>query len=250
MTIELFDVQTGILGARPGERGVATAEDLVSTMGRIGINGALVRVAPADSEGDWAFSNRKLYEACAKHPELVPCPAVLPNTGEDFASEEEQVADALTHGAGAAWVRMEADHWIIAEWLSDRLFGALTERRVPVYIAAESLSPTGVTGLAGRFPDLAIVYAEVGYRDQRILLPLLERFGNISLSIGKNYRVQGGIEQFVGRLGAGRLLFGSGFPDAEPMGTAMQLLYADIPEDDKQQIGSGNIRRLMGEILR
>jgi len=250
VAVELFDVQTGILGARPGERSVATAEDLVSTMARTGISGAVVRVAPADSEGDWTFSNRKLYEACAKHPELVPCPVVVPNSGEDFASEEEQVAEAISRGAGAAWVRMEADHWVVAEWLSDRLFGALTERRLPVYVAAGSLSPTGLAQLAGSFPDLPVIYAEVGYRDQRILLPLLERFGNISLSIGKNYRVQGGIEQSVRRLGAGRLLFGSGFPDAEPAGAMMQLLYADIAEDDKRQIGSGNIRRLMGEIRR
>ena len=58
------------------------------------------------------------------------------------------------------------------------------------------------------------------------------------------------VEEAAASLGAGRLLFGSGFPDAEPMGTAMQLLYADIPEADKQQIGSGTIRRLMGEIVR
>lgn len=250
MAIDLFDIQVGIIGARPGERGEVTVDSLLAMMERFDIGQALVRVAPTDFETDVVFSNAKLYEACSEHPNLVPCPVVVPNTAGDFPSEAEQVDDALAHGAGAVWIRVNTDCWFVAEWISDRLFGVLSDRRMPTYVGGGALSSKEVADLAGRFGDLPIILAGAGYSDQRVLLPLLERFANIYLSIGSNYRVYNGVEQFVERLGAGRLLFGSGFPDSEPMASGMYLLYADISEEQKRRIGSGNAEHLIEGIKR
>ncbi len=250
MSIELFDIQAGILGFRRGQREAVTAEMLLETMSQLSIARALIRIAPDDLEVDVPFANDKLYEACSLSGALVPCPVIVPNTAGDLPSEEQQVAVAIAHGAAAAWIRPQRDHWLIAGWLSDRLFKALSDRRMPLYVSAEMLSPTAVAELAERFAELPILYAELSYRDQRILLPLLERFANIHLSTGLNYRVQGGLEQIVERPGPERLLFGTGFPDSEPMAAAMQLLYADITEDQKRLIGSENMERLIGGIQR
>ena len=245
MSIDLFDVQAGILGATPAKRDVVAADDLLAEMARLQIARALVRVAPVDLEFDLPFCNRKLYDACAGSDKLVPCPAVAPNTGGDLPDERQQVDEAIRQGAGAVCIRPAADCWLIADWLSDRLFEALVERRMPLYVSKAALPPTELAELAGRFAELPILYAELDYRHQRILLPLLERFANVHLSIGNNFTVHRGIEQFVERLGPGRLLFGTGFPDAEPMGAAMQLLYADVADAAKRQIGSENMERLM-----
>ena len=82
------------------------------------------------------------------------------------------------------------------------------------------------------------------------MLPLLATFHNVYLSIGSNYTVHKGIEQFVEKVGAGRLLFGTGYPDVEPMMAVALLMYADIPEDARQHIGAGNFERLIGGIQR
>ena len=248
--IDLFDIQAGILGVHVGQRRPASCQELLETMERLNIARALVRVAPAELETDIVFANAKLYQATSQHDQLVPCPAVAPSTGGDLPSEADQVAEAVSSGAGAAWIRTKIDYWSIAEWVSDRLFEVLSEKHLPVCVCLEMLSLTDVAELAKRFGELRIILAEVGYRDQRMLLPLLERFENIYLSIGRSYTVHGGIEQFVDRLGAGRLLFGTGFPDSEPMSAVMQLLYADIPELAKQQIGFQNAERLIGGIQR
>ena len=104
--------------------------------------------------------------------------------------------------------------------------------------------------LAGRFERLQIIYADVDYRTQRVLLPLLKRFPNVHFSIGLNYRVFGGIQQICEQVGAEQLLFGSGLPAADPMAAVTQLMYADISDEQKQQIGSGNMQRLMEGIQR
>ena len=88
----------------------------------------------------------------------------------------------------------------------------------------------------------------MGYRSQRILLPLLTSFPNVQLSTGSNYCVHRGIEQLVGSVGPQRLLFGSGFPEVDPMMAISQLVYADISDEARRLIGSGNLERLIGGI--
>jgi predicted TIM-barrel fold metal-dependent hydrolase len=104
--------------------------------------------------------------------------------------------------------------------------------------------------LATRFPSLPIIVAGVTYRQQRTLLPLLEAFPRLHLSLGSNYTVHRGIEELVSIVGPDRLLFGTGFPQAESMAAITQLMYAEISNDDKQLIGAANLRRLISEIER
>ena len=103
--------------------------------------------------------------------------------------------------------------------------------------------------LAARYPDLPLLFAELSYRDQRAYLPLLERFPNVRLVLGAPYSVHRGIEQLVARVGSERLLFGSGFPAAEPMAAIAQLMYAEISEEDQRLIGSGNLEALVEGVI-
>jgi len=79
-SIELFDVQCGFGGMTPGDPVVVTAGDLVGEMARLQITSALVRTAPEDRDQDIPASTASLYAARAQHPQLLPCPAVVPNS--------------------------------------------------------------------------------------------------------------------------------------------------------------------------
>ena len=46
----------------------------------------------------------------------------------------------------------------------------------------------------------------------------------------------------------GRLLFGSGIPEASLAAAASQLLLSDLPDEEKQMIGAGNLERLLAEV--
>ena len=101
---------------------------------------------------------------------------------------------------------------------------------------------------AGLYPEIPFMVGGVGYRTQRTVVPLLENFINVYLSIGNPYAVHRVIENMVGKFGAERFLFGTGFPDADPMPAVTMLMYAEISDEEKALIGSGNLERLIGGI--
>jgi hypothetical protein len=247
MPLELWDVQASV-SFDTTRREVVELERLREVLSPMGVTRAVARILPLDFETDVVRGNERLYELSARSGGwLCPCPVILPNTLGDLPSEEEQVARAAAAGAGAMWIRPEHDHWFIADWLSDRLFTAMTERRMPLMLSTLGLkvpSPQ-VAELAGRFPELPIILADLGYRDQRTLLPMMQRFANVHLSLGISYVVHAGIEQLVEQVGSDRLLWGSGFYPAEPAAAMTQLTYADISDVARRQIASGNLRRLM-----
>lgn len=249
MSIELFDIKASILGYAPGTTDSATPEVLLASAGRLGITRTLVRRAPEiHGSSDQLHANELIYAACEANSGLLPCPIVVPNSGYDLPDETAQVDDAIDHGAGAACIRCGQDSWFIADWISDPLFAALSERALPVYVGSDVLGQRDLAALAERFPGLPLVYAEIGYRENRTLLALLERFSNVYVSIGNPFNVHMGIEQLVERVGADRILFGTGFPESEQAAAVTYLAYADVSDEEKQLIGSGNMQRLIGAI--
>jgi predicted TIM-barrel fold metal-dependent hydrolase len=55
------------------------------------------------------------------------------------------------------------------------------------------------------------------------------------------------IEAFVESYGAGRMLFGTGFPKWDHGGMMLTLKHAEIAEEDKQTIAAGNLERILAE---
>ena len=250
MDIALTDVQCGIGGLGPGNRAQVSPEDCLAAMRRVHIAQALVRRLPETEGADMAADNEALYRACAGHPELVPCPFVIPASGLDLPPEREQVAEAIRRGAAAVWIRPGNDSWILDEWVAGPLFCALEERRMPVLCLQRLVELDRVADLARRYPRLPLIVAETHYRTQRILLPLLRACANVHVSIGNNFSVHRGLEQIVKELGPRQLLFGTGYPESEPMAAITYLMYAAVPDEVKRQIGQENMAALRREIVR
>jgi predicted TIM-barrel fold metal-dependent hydrolase len=248
--IELFDAQAGFGGARRGEAWIPTAEEWIEHMDCLAIARALVRTDFEEMDTDPVFSNRLLYEACARHDALVPCPIVLPRGHGDVPTEQEQIDEALVRGSGAVTVRPALDGWSAAAWCAGTLFGLLEQKRIPVLCRTSAVGFDAIADLAARHPRLPIVLFHLGYRTQRALFSVLKAFANISVAVGSPYSVHQGLEMLVAEIGAERLVFGSGFPDAEPTASITMLTYSSLSEADKQLIGSGNLDRLIGGIRR
>jgi len=248
--IELFDAQAGFGGGRRGDPWVPSVEELLAHMQRLSIARALVRTDFDEMDSDPIYSNQLLYRACAQHASLVPCPTLLPRGHGDVPTEREQIDELVARGSGAAVLRPGQDEWSTAEWCAGALFGLLEERRIPVLCRHSALGCEAIADLAGRHPQLPIVMFHVGYRFQRTLVSLMKAFANVYLAIGSPYSVHLGLESVAGHVGAERLLFGTGFPYAEPMASITMLTYADLSEADKQLLGSANLDRLIGGIRR
>jgi predicted TIM-barrel fold metal-dependent hydrolase len=248
--IELFDAQTGFGGGQRGNPWVPSLGELQDSMRRLDVGRALVRTEFDDMDSDPMEANRLLYEECARGQGLVPCPVLMPEGHGDVPSEREQVDDLVRRGAAAAWLRPGPDGWSLAEWCAGKLLRELERRRVPVLCRHSVVGFDDVADLAGRYPRLPIVIYQLGYRTQRLLVSLLKAFPNVHLSAGSPWSVHLGLELVAGQVGPERLLFGTGWPYAEPMASITMLTYSGLSEADKRLVGSGNLDRLIGGIRR
>ncbi|MBN1809173.1 MAG: amidohydrolase family protein [Planctomycetes bacterium] len=243
--MDLFDAQCGALATEPGRTRRVAVDELLQSMDDCGITGALVRVAPGTLETDVDLANRRLFDACKPHDQLIPCPVVVPNSAGDLPSEEQQAADALANGAGAVWVRPSIDDWIVADWLCAPLFDALEAKHLPVFADAGMIDFHTMAAIAAKWPRLPFIYAGLHYRDQRKLVPLLRNFPNVHASIGSNYTVHSGLEHMVAQGLAKQLLFGTGFPESEPAAAVMLLACSPVSDADRQAIAAGNLVSLV-----
>jgi len=245
MSIRLFDVQTGFGGANSGDPHILSVDECLESMERLGVAQALVRTEPDTLNVDFAMANDDLFDACAARDNLTPCPIVVPATAYDLPAEPEQVDQLIRRGARAAVIRPQRDDWVLVPWVYGRLLTAMAERRLPLYCLLAQASYEQVGRFAEEHPALPIILAQVAYRSQRTIIPLLETFPNVHLSLGNNWTIHRGVEQMVEKVGPERLLFGTGFPAAEPMMAVTQLMYAEIADGQKQMIGAGNLERLL-----
>lgn len=250
MNTPLFDVLAGCGGTAAGAEAPVPADELAADMARLDIGRALVRIEPTDLDSSPSMSLQLLGEICSVREAFVPCPVMIPDSGADVPSAEQQVDAAIANGAGAAVVRPARDGWSLEPWCCDPLFAVLQHRRLPVLCLLDQVGYSALAALAGRFPDLPFMLGGVGYRDHRIQVPLLRQFPNIHLAFGGRYCVHHGIEHLTAELGPDRILFGTGWPQSEPMCAISYLLYADIPNQTKALIGAGNMERLVKGIIR
>jgi hypothetical protein len=247
VTVPLFDAQAGCLGAEAAGQ-VVPSVALADCLDRLQIARALVRTAPDTLANDLGEANRLLLEACAADARLTPCPIVCPAHAGDLPPEDEQVDRLIAAGARAAVIRPGQDCWSLAPWACRELLAALQHRRLPLVCLERHVPLDLVAQLAERHRGLPLVVAETSYRTVRTLVPLMQAFPNVHLSTGSNFTVPGGIEHLAARCGPGRLLFGTGFPQAEPAMAVTQLLYADLSDRQKAMIGSENLERLLAEV--
>ena len=80
----------------------------------------------------------------------------------------------------------------------------------------------------------------------RLFRPLLERYPNVHIDTSQ-YLLDGGIESLVADYGAGRLLFGSSFPESYLGGMMLTLRHARISEEAKAAIAAGNLERILAQ---
>jgi len=248
--IRLFDAFAGFGAYKPAERQAVSAREWMDEMARLSIDRALVRTAPEDLDSNFVASNEALFAACQSAAALVPCPVAVPETGAEAFGEDQRPEALLARGAGAVCLRPQQDCWSLSDWGSGPLLAALAERKVPVFCRQEQVTLEQVAELAGRHPQLPIIIAAVGYRSQRVAVPLMRSFPNVHFCLGGAASLHRGIEQLLAAAGPERVLFGTGFPESAPAAAVTQLTYADITDEHKALIGSANLERLLGGIVR
>jgi len=188
-------------------------------------------------EYDAAAGNDAL--ARALRPRLEPAWAALP--GNDFLpvlARRAPRAVRLSPGE-------KQGNFPLASWGAGSLFEALQQCGVVTLVSRQDVGWGDLALLLDNFPCLPLVLLDAGYRADRYLFPLLDRYPALHFDTA-TYLAHRQLEAFVERRGAERVLFGSRLPLYTPGSALGVLASARMTATDREAVAGGNLRRLLG----
>ena len=110
-------------------------------------------------------------------------------------------------------------------------------------------SPADVVQLSARHPEAALICGHSG-GNWELGIRALRKHRRIPMAVEGYDPTAGAVEMAVRELGAERVIYGSDVSGRSFASQLAKVVGADIPDDAKRLILGGNLRRLLGPILR
>lgn len=244
----LFDACAGIgdlMGMPPGCRG--TPEELLAEMDRLSIGRALVW-SRACLAIDPLLANGRMDEAVGGERRLVRAWTAVPESAGNVPKADAFVKGLLASGARAAKCFPVTMHWSTEAWCAGSLFSALEARRVPAIFPFGEIALPALESVLACHPKLPVILSEVGYRENRSLYALMASRRNLFLDSSPPYSVHLGLEIMSAKGLIRQFLFGTAWPKCDAGPAISQLMYAEIPEKERDDVAQGTLERLLSEV--
>jgi len=221
-----------------------TRQDLLAEMDTCGIERALVYHA-TQVDGSPVLGNRVVLEETAGIERLEASWAILPPETGEFPAPEDLPAEMRKAGVRSLRAFPENHRYLLSPNSLSGLLALIAERRIPLFLRKAPWQQ--VEALLMEFPDLTLIACAHGpWGDDRFFRPLLDRYDRFFVDTSR-YELNGGIKDLCRTHGHSRLLFGTCFPSNAPGGPRLTLDGADISEDARCAIASGNLERILSE---
>lgn len=164
------------------------------------------------------------------------------------SSDRESLEDITTRKAQAVrlWLGPLHHNFSSRPWCSGPLFEHLQDHRILVLLSRPEIEWDTFSLLLENFPRLRVLLLDIGYRSDRYLFPLLERFPHLyfDTSIYVGHRQ---LEWYLDHFGPDRVVFGSRLPLYTPGAALTVLGSARIADAVRLAVAGGNLCRLLGE---
>lgn len=234
---DLFDVNVRLGSSGINGQLALDADGLIAEMEQFHIRRALVSHWETE-EYDVALGNETL--AREFRPQMVPVWGALPDrkSVEELAARKP-VAVRLTPSTGQ-------HNFSLANWCAGPLLSFLQESAVITLVVVADVGWPGAASLLENFPRLPLVLLETGYRADRYLFPLLDRFPTLHFD-SSTYLAHRQLEAFIQTRGPERVLFGSRLPLYTPASALGVLSSGRIRTADRLAVAGGNLRRLLAQ---
>ena len=246
--VRVFDADVA-LGRRHDRRvAVDTVEGTLEVMDRAGVDRAHV-YAPHAAGYDSQEGNELLMETIEGQPRFVPQFVANPSV-DDLGDFQARFKDA---GARSVRIVPAAHHYPFRDWVVGPWMEWLARERVPLWLPVTyeilpteyTIDPSEIYETVKAHPDVTAVLSEVHYIQTMWALPLMKSLPNLMIEISRLVNTDG-VGRFLEAVGAGRVLYGSRFPDA-PMAPNLYYLHrCGLGEDALAGICAGNLDRLLG----
>jgi predicted TIM-barrel fold metal-dependent hydrolase len=254
MDLQFFDCNVSYgTPVRPGGeagkprvlRPAPTVEAVQEEMARAGVAKAVVwRVE--QMTGSTLTANEMLADDLRGCDQLFGTWALLPSHTHEIPDPED-IPAAMKASRIIGWrlfperCRFLMKGFALRDWLE-----LAVARSIPLFIStAHGASLEQVAALLAQAPELTVILTYANeWPSDRLLRPFVKEFPNVCLDM-TFMLTDGGIESFVGEYGAGRLLYGSGFPGCYFGANMLMIKHADIADVDKVAIAAGNLTRIV-----
>lgn len=249
MALRFFDANAYL--GRPMQQGsfepLPAAPELEAALSRAGIDKALVWHI-LQHDGSAITGNELLTEAIAGHEQLLGCWSILPPqtdgliTPDFFARMGRARVSALR-------AFPEMHRYLLQRVVFGNFLDEVAERRIPLLLSlSRAIDWPDIYHLLEQYPSLTCVLCDIGvWSVDRYTYPLLAAYENVYVETSLLALEDGGVESMCGQYGARRLVFGTGLPERYAESASLQLTHADISDEDRAAIASGNLERLLEE---
>jgi hypothetical protein len=236
----------------PLESGVVPDEaDLLAEMDRLGIDTALVR----HRLGRTYFAptgNDACRREVSDHPRLLRVKMLTPDGERDGFDPRRAVEQMARKGFSAGWVNPKADQnpYPLRSWCAGPMLRALEDRRVPTLVELDCVDPHELYDALRQYPRWPVILLKVPRTGRhRVVWNLAEACPNLYLCVAPAFAVLEGVQDLCRHIGAGRLVWGSSYPESEGGSAITNLTYSGISRAEQEQIAAGTIEQLLSEVI-
>lgn len=236
----------------PNPRQARTPAALLQEMDWAGVGEALVTNAYQRYD-DAPTGNRQVLAECAESERLHPTWVLMPHQTGEFPTPDDLPAALANAAVRGLWAFPSRIRYLLDAITFGPTLEVLSDLRVPLLVslneASGRLSGWDLMGtLLAEFPGLTLIATDQDcWGQDRYFRPLVERHPNFYFDVA-DFELAGGYEDYCGKYGSERMLFGTGFPGLCMGGSILTLLHANISDEDKVAIAGGNLRRLLSEV--
>ena len=223
-----------------------SAESMVRRADRLGIRKICV-TAHAAIGPDFRLGNDLVAQAMKRFPDrILGYVTINPNYPERMTEELERCFAI----PGFRGIKLHPD--LHSRPVDCPYYNAALEfadaRKLPVLIHTwGDANVLDVEKLSIRWPNANFIIAHMGgdASSMEVALGVLNRRENVYGDLALSTSPMGNVEFFVREAGSKKILFGTDMPFFDPSFTLARVAAAEISDEEKQDILSGNIRRLM-----
>lgn len=223
--------------------------DLLAEMKRLSISKSIVRHRVCLDVNGY-LGNDILMEQIAGHDDLIPAWFITSDGREPDFDPEVIIDKMLSAGVRLAWTDSKAEGFSIQPWCSGKMLRALQERKVPLILSYDKVTPDELYSILIEFNELRIILLDVPRLGRnRMLEPLLEAHSELYLCFGPSFSVHEGFRDLCRRYGPYRWVWGMGYPDFEGGSAITNLTYSGLTYEEMAAVAHGNIERLIAEVI-
>jgi hypothetical protein len=213
--------------------------ELIRAMDSCGVGKALVH-SPHAIECDTFDGNNDIVNVTKENNRLVP--QFVANPGIDHL--ESFKSSTLSSGVKSVRFDPGANNYPFVEWMVGSWLDWLSSACIPAWIPVTDVDPSEMHDTISGHSDLSIVLCEVHYKHIPWLMPLLKSLPNVYVEISR-FVITDGVKRLINAVGAGRVLFGSRFPESS-MGHQLYNLHRNgLSDSDLEAICKCNLESLL-----